>query len=245
MDETAARSDGAPAHFYPDTFEEQLTPGALRYLTQAINPGTAIASRAEIVFSGHVRLKPNGTWMAFRATETIHAGRSFRVTASARRGPFAATIEDSYQDGQARSRVRALGLIPVRSQHGADLARSARGRLVVESTWLPSAFLPSLGAKWSQDAEGDHVAIPIDGDDVQATIHVGPHGEMAGLHLLRWSNVTADGRYGWVPFSARASAHRRFSGYTIPSDITASWGAGTDHEFEFFHATVENVRFSP
>lgn len=182
--------------------------------------------------------------MSFRATETIHAGRAFRVTARARRGPFTARVEDSYESGQARSHVR-LGLIPVRSQHHADLARSGRGRLVVESTWLPSAFLPSLGARWHEDAEGDHVTIPIDGEDVRATIDVGPHGEMAGLHLLRWSDFTADGRYGWVPFSAWASAHRSFNGYTIPSDITASWGVGTDREFAFFHATVENVRFSP
>nr|WP_218160442.1 DUF6544 family protein [Amycolatopsis marina] len=181
--------------------------------------------------------------MPFRATETIHAGRSYRVTAHARRGPLRAKIEDTYDAGRARSRVRVLGIIPVRSQDGADLVRSARGRLVVESTWLPSAYLPAYGTRWSAGDDGENITVPIDGEDIEAVLHLGAEGELVELRLLRWSNLTEDGRYGWVPFSAKVHAHRSFDGYTIPSDIRASWATGTEREFEFFHATVEHAQF--
>lgn len=110
--------DKAVALFDPDTLADDLTPGGLRYLTHAIRPGTPIASAAVLTFSGKVRLKPTGPWMPFRATETIHAGCSFRVTANARRGPIRATIEDTYDSTGARARVHAFGIIPVRSQSG-------------------------------------------------------------------------------------------------------------------------------
>jgi hypothetical protein len=235
--------DEAVTLFDPDTLADHLTPGGFRYLTHAIRPGTPIASAAVLTFSGKVRLKPAGPWMPFRATETIKAGCSFRVTAQARRGPMRATIADTYDSTGARARVHAFGVIPVRSQSGPDLTRSARGRLVVESTWLPSAFLPVNGVRWQAGRPGEKVTVPVHGDTVEAILRLGPDGELAALQLQRWSNFTDDGHFGWVPFSATATAQRTFGGYTIPSEITATWAPGTGREFDFFHAHVEDVEF--
>lgn len=144
--------DKAVALFDPDTLADDLTPGGLRYLTHAIRPGTPIASAAVLTFSGKVRLKPTGPWMPFRATETIHAGCSFRVTANARRGPIRATIEDTYDSTGARARVHAFGIIPVRSQSGPG----------------PHPFAPGLNAFSDVETESDEwvgevVACPAGG----------------------------------------------------------------------------------
>lgn len=174
--------DKAVALFDPDTLADDLTPGGLRYLTHAIRPGTPIASAAVLTFSGKVRLKPTGPWMPFRATETIHAGCSFRVTANARRGPIRATIEDTYDSTGARARVHAFGIIPVRSQSGPGPHPFARGRLAVESTWLPSAFLPVNGVRWQADHLGEKVTVPVHGDTVEAILRLGPEGELAAFN---------------------------------------------------------------
>ncbi|MDR0342486.1 MAG: hypothetical protein LBI49_05100, partial [Nocardiopsaceae bacterium] len=143
-----AQHPGVP-RFEPGALAGELPPAAVSYFSFSIQPGTPLAGTAEIVFAGRVRLKPGTGWLPFQATETIHAGRSFRVTARARRGPLTAVVADSYRAGQARSQVRAFGVIPVRVRRGADLARSARGRLVAESVWLPPAFLPGHRVRWS------------------------------------------------------------------------------------------------
>lgn len=231
--------------FDPAALTGELPREAVRYFTHAIQPGVTLPHEARITFSGRVRLHPHGRWMPFHATETIHAGRSYRVVARARQGPLRATIHDSYERGQARFRVRAFGVIPVRSQRGADLDRSARGRLIVESTWLPSTFLPASGATWSHGSGALQVTVPVDGQQARATMRLGPDGELVEVSLLRWSDLTEDGTYGWVPFAARATAHRTFSGITIPSTIAATWATGTEREFDFFHAAVHDARFTP
>ncbi len=235
--------DTNPTYFEPDALRGVVTDRGLEYLTHAIQPGTPIASEALITFTGQVRLKPAGRWMPFEATERIRAGSSFQVDARARLGPFSAKIEDSYGAGAARSRVRLQGVVPVRSRRGADLARSARGRLLVESTWLPSAFLPAYGARWSTADGSNTVTLPIDGEDVEATMQLGSDGELDALSLMRWSDLTEDGHYDWVPFEAMVASHRTFGGYTIPSELTATWAPRTERELEFFRARVEDAQF--
>ena len=220
-----------------------------------------------ITFSGRVRLRPGAAWMPFHATETIRAGASFHVTARARRGPFRATVEDVYTaDGatgggdcgaglsegfveegptgheHAVSRVRAFGFLPLRSDDGIDLARSFRSRLVVESTWLPSAFHPSLGAVW---ADGGRATLPVGGHRIDADLEIGPGGALTGLRLLRWTDLDGDGRLCQVAFHARPEAERTFGGYTIPSELRAGWYPESGPAFDFFHAVVEDARFLP
>jgi hypothetical protein len=232
--------------FEPDGLVGQVPPRGLRYLTHAIAAGTVLAREAMVTYSGRLRLKPDRPWLPFQATELIGAGRSYRVSARAGRGPLRATIEDVYEGGRARSRLRAFGTVTIRSERGDDLARSARGRLVVDSTWLPSAFLPSLGVRWSdEDGNGVRLSVPVDGEDVDATLGLGADGALRAIRLPRWSNLTPDGRYDWVPFSARVEAERTFGGYTIPSAVTAVWHLCIDQAFEFFHAAVSDVQFRP
>lgn len=74
--------------------------------------------------------------------------------------------------------------------------------------------------------------MPVHGDTVEAILRLGPDGELTALQLQRWSNFTDDGHFGWVPFSATATAPRIFGGYTIPSEITATWAPGTGRELD-------------
>jgi hypothetical protein len=230
--------------FDPEMLAERIPPPALRYLMHAIRPGATLARRAEITFHGFVRLKPRLPWLSFRGRETIEAGRSFHVTARASLGPLLVTTQDGYDQGVATSQVRLFGLIPVMNRHGADVARSDRGRLVVESTWLPSSFLPEFGSRWSEEGSLLQLSMPIDHEDVRVRMQLESDGLLRELSLERWSDLTNDGRYTWIPFAAHTEAERTFGDYTVPSRLHALWWAGTDREFEFFRTEVDTIHYS-
>jgi len=153
-------------------------------------------------------------WLSFRGRETIEAGRSFHVTARACLGPLLVTTRDWYEQGVATAQVRLFGLIPVMSRHGPDLARSARGRLVVESTWLPSSFLPEFGAHWSEEGSLLQLTMSIDNEDVRVTMRVESDGLLRELSLQRWSDLTDPQEAGSMlspsaaPFSSLSNIRR-------------------------------------
>jgi hypothetical protein len=76
------------------------------------------------------------------------------------------------------------------------------------------------------------------------TIELAADGQLRELRLQRWSDLTDDGNYAWIPFASYTQAERTFGDYTVPSQIRASWWAGTDREFEFFHTTVDDIQYS-
>ncbi|HET6381379.1 MAG TPA: DUF6544 family protein [candidate division Zixibacteria bacterium] len=222
----------------------RLPPGAERYLVHAIGPGAAPPRSVEVEFHGRLRLGPDRSWMRFTARETIRVGDSFEFVARARGGPLVVTTQDRYLDGRGESQVRLFGLIPVATRRGPDQDRAMRARLVVESVWLPSTFLPANGAKWEAADGGLRVSVPVHGEDVSAAMDIGADGGLRAMRVERWSDLTFDGSWAMVPFESRVAAERRFGACTIPSRLAATWWAGTDRAFTFFEATVDDARFS-
>ena len=93
--------------------------------------------------------------------------------------------------------------------------------------------------------DGLRVTLPVHGEDVQARVRVEPAGELRGMRVDCWSDLTDDRAYTLIPFETRVEAERSFGDYTIPSQLRSAWWAGIDREFEFFCATVEQATFSP
>jgi hypothetical protein len=87
--------------------------------------------------------------------------------------------------------------------------------------------------------------MPIDHEDVRVRMQLEADGLLRELTLARWSDLTEDGSYAWIPFAAHTEAERTFGDYTVPSRLRASWWAGTDREFEFFRTEVDAIHYSP
>ena len=79
---------------------------------------------------------------------------------------------------------------------------------------------------------------------VRATLELGPAGELQAMRLDRWSDLTDDHTYGPVPFESRIDGERSFGDLTIPSELHATWWAGTDRAFRFFEAAVDDASFT-
>jgi hypothetical protein len=199
---------------------------------------------AHVRFHGRLRLRPGRPWLAFRATETIVVNNGFEFQARAWLGPLPVTTQDRYTAGHGASQIRLLGLLPIVTRHGADIDQAMRSRLVVESVWLPSAFVPANGAHWTQEGDAVRVAVPVHGELVRARLDLGPAGELQAMRLDRWSDLTDDQTYGPIPFESCIENERTFGDLTIPSELHATWWAGTDRAFRFFEAAVDDASFT-
>ena len=231
-----------------EVFEPEALAGlperAQRYLTHAIRPGVAVPSRARVTFTGELRMRPGGRWLRFRAIETLVVARGFVFSARSRLGPVPVTNDERYDDGHAESRIRLFGFVPVVTKRGPDADRAMRSRLIVESVWLPSTFLPAAGARWATTGDDDlRVSVPVHGEDVTARLRVATGGQLHAVNLERWSDLHDGGAYGPVPFEVEVEAEDTFGGCTIPSRLRAHWWAGTDRQFEFFRAAVQQATF--
>jgi hypothetical protein len=134
-----------------------------------------------------------------------HRRQRPRLSARARLGPLPVTTQDRYQDGRADSRIRLLGVLPMVSKRDPDADRAMRSRLLVESVWLPSTFLPNTGAAWSEHYDRLRLTPPVHGEAVQASPRTGSAGELHDLRLERWSDLTDDRAYTLIPFQRHAA----------------------------------------
>lgn len=214
---------------------------ARRWLTHAIAPGTPLWTSAQLHMHGEIELR---TWRTFTARQVLAPPHGFIWAATARVAGLPVSGFDRYTSGSGQMRWRLLGMIPVMTAAGADVTRSAAGRLAAEGTvWLPTAF---SGACWSDGPDADSAVATwrIGDHDEAVRIRVGRDGRLLGVLLQRWGNP--DGRpFGLYPFSAAVDAERTFDGVTIPSAIRAAWCTEDDGhtEREFFRAQITGATF--
>ena len=137
-------------------------------------------------------------------------------------------------------RVALLGLLPMLNASNPDIAKSAAGRLLGESCWLPAAFLPQYGAVW-QEVDSLHAEVTLTVDDLTATLTltIDEEGRLKGVVLPRWRDDIKE----FVPFGVAIEEEQAFGGYTIPSRLRGGWWYGTERYSEFVQFTIEQAAF--
>jgi hypothetical protein len=224
--------------FVPDLVTGLPEP-ARRWLTRAITPGTPLWSSVQLTMHGQIKLR---AWRPFRARQVL-APSGFIWAATARVAQLPVTVFDRYSSGTGQMRWRLLGLIPGTSASGADVTRSAAGRLAAEATCL----LPTgvSAASWAPGPEADTAVATrlVGGTEEAVQVRVTPDGRLVE-GLRRWGNP--DGQpFDRYPFGIAFGAERTFGGVTIPSVIRAGWSWGTPRQEagEFFRAEITQARF--
>jgi uncharacterized protein DUF6544 len=230
----------APDRAFAPDLVTGLPEPARRWLTRAIAPGTPLWSSVQLTMHGQIKLR---AWRPFTARQVL-APSGFIWAATARVGPLPLTGFDRYSSGCGKMRWRLLGLIPVMSASGAEVTRSAAGRLAGEATcWLPTGF---SAASWAPGPEADTAVATrlIGGTDEAVQVRVAPDGRLVEGLLRRWGNP--DGQpFDRYPFGIAFDAERTFGGVTLPSVIRAGWWWGTDRQDdgEFFRAEITQALF--
>lgn len=225
-----------PSAFDPAAVTHLPEP-ARRWLNHAIRPGNPLLRSAELAMHGEIRL---GTWRRFDATQVLAPPEGFIWAAATRLVGLRITGFDRHSSGTGEMRWRLLGVIPVVSATGADLTRSAAGRLASEFVLVPAvALAPEV--TWEPVNDRQAIAhIAIDGESYPVTVTVAPSGALEAVTIPRWGNPDK-GEYQEHIFGVEVRAEDTFDGFTIPSVVRGGWWYGTDRwpDGEFIRFTID------
>ncbi|GAB2577661.1 DUF6544 family protein [Microlunatus antarcticus] len=210
---------------------------ARRYLTHAIAPGTPLWQSVQVSMVGRIGL---GSWRRFSADQVVAPGRGYIWAAVARVLGVPVVGYDRLSGGSGEMRWRLLDLVPVADASGADVTRSAAGRLASEIVLVPTAF---ASVTWTAGGADTAVATSGRGAEQQRVeLHLGADGHLVDLVMQRWGNP--DGKpFALHPFGVSVDADRAADGVTTPSAVRAGWWHGTDRQDagEFFRAEITRV----
>lgn len=228
--------------FDPEALDA-VPPVARRYLCWAITPTAPLASAVRLQMHGTIRL--GNQWHRFTGEEVIrwHRGMIWRATTWMQGLPIFGA--DRLVDGQGDMRWNLLGLLPMMQASGADVTRSAAGRIQGEAIWLPSV-LCQPGVTWTElnesQVQADFTAF---GEPAHLTLTLDAQGAVQQVALQRWGNPEGN-NYRYGTFGVIVEASGFFEGYTIPTRIRAGWFFGTERfepEGEFFRCTIDQARY--
>ncbi len=220
------------------TFSERLVADlpepVRRYFRHAIAEGTPLATSVALSMHGRIKVPGLGRWLQFEAEEELEPERGFiwraRVGGMLR-------ARDELREGRGRVEARLLG-VPVMRASGADVDRSAAGRLAAESIWQPAGLLPERGVSWEADGDEVRAARTVAGERTELRLRLADEGRVLEASVERWN------RDRYEPFGARVEDEGTFAGYTIPTRVHAGWGYGTPSFGEFFDATITSTSFA-
>jgi uncharacterized protein DUF6920 len=204
------------------------------FLARFILPGTPKATAVKLKMRGEIRLK---RWRPFEAEEVIDHARGFVWKATVK-GLISG--QDALVDGTGSARWNWLGIVPVMRASGPDVTRSAIGRWLMESVWLPTMMRPDDGAVW----EGSTVTLTRFGETGRLHLGFSNGGALREFRMNRWGNP-GGGPYRYAPFGGVVEEVRRFGGFVIPSRVRVGWHFGSPawEEGEFFRATISEASF--
>lgn len=243
LDELWKTGPTADGRVFDPTALSGVLPLARRFLEHAIAPGTPLARSVRLKMHGEIKL---GRWYPFRAEQVITNDGQFVWAATVSMFGLPIRGSDRLFNGNGEMRWKLLDVFPVVTARGADITRSAFGRLHGEQVhWLPST-LPGGRTSWSALPSGQ-LRVRLE-DPIRSSasdIELDSEGRARAARLSRWGDPDGKG-FREVDFGVFLDQDRRFGGFTIPTRVRAGWFFGTDRfdsEGEFFRATIDHAEF--
>lgn len=241
LDELWASTPSNEDTFDPDRLAG-LPAAARRYLEHAIAPGTLLASAVRLRMHGRIKLQ---RWFPFRAEQVIRWDRGMIWRATVRTYGLPISGSDRFLDGEGALRWKLLGLLPVVTASGPDVARSAAGRVHAEAIWLPSVLCREDVAWQEHDARHVRAHVSMHGYATDLDLTVDDRGRLEAIRMQRWGNPDG-GAFHDADFGGAVEEEATFGGYTIPRRVYIGWYFGSprfEPEGAFFRATIDEARF--
>jgi hypothetical protein len=220
----------------------ELPEPARRYLEHAIAAGTVLASSVKLQMRGEIKLN---RWRSFTGDQIIHRNLEFAWNANTSFAGIPTRGIARLIGGKGAVLWKVFHIVPVASQGGRHITRSAVGRAMLESIFLPPALL-ERGVHWTALTEArPHAHIVAQGESAELAFRIAVNGAVENVQVLRWAH-TGGGDFHYRPFGAIVEEEQRFNGYTIPTRLRVGYYAGSDRfetDGEFLRITIENATF--
>lgn len=230
--------------FHPEMTAELPDP-VRRYFLHTIREGAPLACSALIRCEGAMRLGVDRPWTPFEALERISPPRGFLWRAWVGAPPFRLSGADALARGKGSLDFRLWGTLPAARAQGPDVDRSNLGRMALESVFTPAALLPHRGVDWSSSAPNHAAAVwNLEEESMQMHLALEADGGLRRVVLQRWGNPDQR-RSGFrsLPFAVEVHEEREWSGYTVPSRVSASWQLEDGRSFQCIQMRVRSVDF--
>ncbi len=226
-----------------DLFDPEMTAAlpepARRWLLHTLAPGTPLWPGVELSAKGRIRL---GSWRSFRSRQILSED-GFIWAARARVVGAPVLGFDRYSCGSGEMRWRLFGVVPVMTDTGPDVTRSAAGRFAAERvSLLPTAFRT---VTWTPTGDENTVraTVRVAGAAEAVDLTIDADGALRRVLIERWGNPDGTG-YRLCPFGVTVDREERFAGVTLMSSFRAGWWVGSARadEAEFFRCVVTAAR---
>ncbi|HEX9148945.1 MAG TPA: DUF6544 family protein [Thermoanaerobaculia bacterium] len=196
-----------PVGFHSARLENLPLP-VRRYFAAVLREGQPAIRRARLRQRGEFLVKPEGNrWAPFDAVQHIAVlPPGFVWDARIRMAPgLKVRVRDGFVEGQGTMSASVMGVKTIlRVENTPDIAAAALMRYLAETTWVPTALLPSAGVSWTS----------IDDSSARATLTAGP------------TTVALDFRFGadgLVESVFSPARGREVGGSTIPTPWQGRW----------------------
>ena len=236
----SAPTSGA-ARFAPERLDGLPTP-VRRWLARAIAPGTPLLRAAVLRQHGEIKV---GRWQRYEADWLLAPPAGFIWAATTHLGPVFIRGFDRYTEGAGQMRWRLLGRVPLMSATGADVTRSAMGRLAGELFFVPAVAL-SDAVTWAPVDERRAVAlVDAAGWMHRVTVTVAQSGRLERIDVPRWGNPDGKGYREHLFTALLEEPEGCFDGFTVPLSARAGWWQCPDHcaDAEFLRFTIDRVSY--
>jgi hypothetical protein len=225
---------------------EGLPEPVARYFRTVLREGQRIARSAEISQRGHFLLRAQPpAWRKFYATQHVATSPAgFVWDASIRVAPgISVLVRDALIDGAGSMRASVMGLWPLVSAEGTEIAAGALQRYLAEAPWVPTALLPSQGVTWT----------PLDDASARATITSGEttvsvdfffatDGTVRRIHTDARSREV-DGDMVPTPWQGHFSNYAEMHGMKIPLHGEVEWLL-EDGPQEYWRGDITSVSYA-
>ena len=150
------------------------------------------------------------------------------------------TARDSYVRGHGHLGVRLLGAVPILCGAGPSYDQGELLRWLGESTWLPTALLPSRQVQWSAvDEDSARLSLTHGGQTVHYLVRFNARHEIAQCETERYQGETR-----LLPWIGRFSHYRKVLGVRVPMQLEALW-VQDGRQCPYARFTVQELEYAP
>ena len=211
-----AATSKSPASTYHETQLAGLPAPVQRYFRHVLTEGQLYLRGLRLRHGGQFKTDLKKDWIAIKGEQYFTAdppGFIWQGTTS----QFVA--RDEFVAGRGRLDVRLLGAVPIAGGTGPAYDDGELLRWLVESTWLPTALLPSERIAWTAlDDHSARLTLTHRGHSVSCLARFNERDELAECEASRQVDAATQ-----RPWRCRFEQYRRWHGVRIPTVGEASY----------------------
>ena len=215
------------------------------YLEHVLPNAADTPQQLRLTQTGELRLKPNGRWADFTATQDFSTQRvAFIWRAFVRMIPlFPMQVVDRFDGGEGRGEVRLMRL-PVTRTTGPDVTEASAQRYLAELPWMPHAMLANGALEWREiDARTVEVATGAVTGRAAVELRFDAEGAVESVRTDARARKEGD-RYVRRPWEGVYSDYAEVGGVRIPTRAKVTWGL-PDGPFTWFDAQISGLEVVP